>query len=269
MTRAQQRVTAVFMAALLAICCAIMFAPQKAQADPQTNTNTNTTTTTTTTTTTATTAAGTTSQTAKAMTFTTKRNLLESDPGYFNSKEMSKFYRFTTSDRNSTYRIIMSELDQDDVDVILYDSGYREIDRWSTQDRLRRSYAALDRSGTYYIELRRFSNWTARADYKIKFKEVITVPLPVTNLKVSSPSKGKITVKYHASTNATGYKIQTRRDFGTNRKPFAKKTSALSYTYKVQYPGNRYQVRVRPYRTVNGKAHYGRYSAWVNVNVKS
>ena len=175
MTRVQIRLTAVIAALALVASCALLYAtPRQAYADTLVSVG----------------------KSAVNLDYSKKKSLTASEDGYFNSSVGSKFYKFTTSARNSSYRLSFSNLDQQDFDVFLYDSRGREIDRWSTEDRMRKLYTDLDRSGVYYIEMRRDTNVTARADYTITLKEVITPPAPVTKFRVKSTSKGKVTVSY-------------------------------------------------------------------------
>ena len=203
------------------------------------------------------------------MDFSKKKSLSVSDEGYFNSKEYSKFYKFNTSNRNSSYRVTLSDLGQQDLDVILYDANYREISRFATEDRMRATYTDLDRSGTYYIELRRDTNWTSRADYKVSFKEIVAPPDQVTKLKVKSTSAGKVTVSYRWPTYATGFQVRTKRAWGDG-KATSFKTTKNNVTYKVKYSGKKYPYRisVRAYRLINGKYYYGAWSDSVLIRAK-
>lgn len=247
MTRVQTRNTIVVAALALIIGCALAFAaPLRAQAVPVV-------------------VAGDTPATAKLMDFTKKRNLTAEDPSCsFASKEMSKFYKFTTSARNSSYRVSLEDLTQQDFDVRLYDAQNRLIPvSWNTSETRKMTYDTLDRNATYYIELRRWSDWEARADYTIVFKEIITPPSPVKKLKAKSYSTSKLTVSYRRAINATGYQVRTKRGWGDSGKSTYLKTKKLKVTYKTNYNGKKhpYLISVRPYRVVNGKTYYG---AWCN-----
>ena len=249
MTRVQVKLTALIAALALVACCALGFAaPKQAYAD---------------------TTAGDTFAKAKVLDYSKKKNLSISDPGWFNSKEMSKFYKFSTTSRNSGYRIKVSDLGQQDLDVIIYDVNYREIARYSTEDRLSTTYRDLDRIGTYYVELRRDTNWTTRADYKITLKELITPPNAVTKLKATSTSSGKVTVSYSWPTDATGFQVRTKRGWGSG-KATSFKTTSKKVTYKVTYSGKKYpyKISVRPYRKINGEFYYGPWSNSVTVRAK-
>ena len=90
--------------------------------------------------------------------------------------------------------------------------------------------------------------------------------------KVKKPTgknlKGKkLKVTYKTVSNASGYQI----NYATNKK-FKKavtiKTKKTTYTLKKLKKGKTYYVRVRAYRTVDGKTYYGAYSAVRKVRIK-
>lgn len=253
MTRIQIRFTALIAAFALVIGCALAFAaPQQAHAD--------------------TLVAGSSAAKAKLMDFSKKRSLSVTDEAYHNPSDVSKFYKFNTSGRNSSYRITLDDLDQQDMDVILYDSSNREIDRWNTEDRLRTTYPALGRNELYYVELRRDTARVSRADYSITISEVITPPNPIKQkkFKVKSNSKGKITVSYNRPSTATGFQIKTQRAWGDQTKATTFKTTKTKATYTTNFRGKKhpYEVSVRPYRKINGKFYYGEWSDPKTIKVK-
>lgn len=80
--------------------------------------------------------------------------------------------------------------------------------------------------------------------------------------------KKKATVKYKKISGAYGYQIQysTNSKFKSGNK--SKTTSKLSKTIKKLKPKKKYYVRIRTYRTVNGKKIYSNWSKVKNIKVK-
>lgn len=98
-----------------------------------------------------------------------------------------------------------------------------------------------------------------------------TKPLKITLKSVSSPSKTKIKATWSAAKGGeNGYEIQYARD-KKFKKTVAKKIitskKTSSYTGKNFTKGVKYYIRIRSYKTVDGKK---KYSSWSNVkSVKS
>ena len=93
-----------------------------------------------------------------------------------------------------------------------------------------------------------------------------TKPLKVTLKSVSSPSTTKIKATWGAATGGeSGYEIYYGKDknfktLAAKKEITSKKTS--SYTGKNFTKGNTYYIKVRSYKTENGKKKYG---SWSNV----
>lgn len=85
-------------------------------------------------------------------------------------------------------------------------------------------------------------------------------------------SKKAFTVKWSKQTDVSGYQIQysTNKKFrkkGTKIKT-VKKPSAVKVTIKKLKAGKKYYVRIRTYKTVNGKDYYSGWSKAKTVKVK-
>lgn len=88
--------------------------------------------------------------------------------------------------------------------------------------------------------------------------------------RASSPSAKKITVKW-SKVRCSGYQIQwsTSSSFSSNKKEATVKNgSATQQTVSVYSSGKKYYIRVRAYKTINGKKYYSSWSNAKAVNVK-
>lgn len=110
-------------------------------------------------------------------------------------------------------------------------------------------------------------------DIKGKYSSVITVKtVPATTSKLTlKAGKKQLTASWKSVSDISGYEVQ----YSTSKK-FTKKTtktvtakkSAKKTTIKKLKKGKKYYVRVRTYKTVNGKKVYSSWSAVKNVKVK-
>ncbi len=96
-----------------------------------------------------------------------------------------------------------------------------------------------------------------------------TVPLKTTlSLKAG---KKQLTASWSTVANITGYEVEysTAKNFKKNSKVVTiKKAKTKKTTIKKLSKGKKYFVRVRAYKTVDGKKIYGAWSAVKNVKVK-
>lgn len=240
MTNVRQKLVAALAAAVLALGCAGLLAmPQTAHAVPLT--------------------AGTTQSAAVALPLTGK-NLKASADTSFSSTTAKHWYKFTTSSRNSTYKVTVKSKSGYNIDVNLYAPSGSVISDYffSTISKKSKKYYDLDRNSTYYIELKHYTNTSFRADYKITLQEVIKKPEVPGKFYAVSKAKKKLRVKYQASDDATGYQIAYKK--GASGKWVKKKTTKLGYTIKNLKKNKKYSVKVRAYRTVNKKNYYGKWS---------
>ena len=240
MTNVRQKLVAALAAAVLALGCAGLLATtQVAHAVPLT--------------------AGTTQSAAVALPLTGK-NLKVSADTSFSSTTAKHWYKFTTSSRNSTYKVTVQSKSGYNIDVNLYAPSGSVISDYffSTMSKKSKKYYDLDRSSTYYIELKHYTNTSFRADYKITLQELVKKPDRPSKYYAVSKAKKKISLKYRASDDATGYQIAYKK--GASGKWVKKKTSKLSYTIKNLKKSKKYYVKVRGYRVVNKKTYYGKWT---------
>ncbi len=89
--------------------------------------------------------------------------------------------------------------------------------------------------------------------------------------KVTSPKKKQIKVTWNKKSSVTGYQVQyaTNKKFTKNKKTVTiKKASTTSKTIKGLKSKKTYYVRVRTYKTVNGKKIYSNWSTVKKVTTK-
>lgn len=97
------------------------------------------------------------------------------------------------------------------------------------------------------------------------------VPKSTTLNSIKSTKKGRLTVQWKIQTQTSGYQIQYARNskFTSGK---AAKTIASNKTIKKTYSGlksgKKYWVRVRAYKTVNGKKYYSAWSKAKKVTVR-
>lgn len=108
---------------------------------------------------------------------------------------------------------------------------------------------------------------------KFKGTKVTTfniVPAKPVIGKVTSPAKGKIRVRWKKVKLTTGYEIQICRNKKFKKavkKVLVKKASAKTKVIKVKAKKT-YYVRMRAYKTIDGKRCYGSYSKKIKVRVR-
>lgn len=92
----------------------------------------------------------------------------------------------------------------------------------------------------------------------------------VTLSSVKSAKKTQIAVTWKAVTGASGYVVEysTSKKFKNSKTVTVKKGTSKKTTLKKLKSGKTYYVRVKAYKTVNGKAVYGSVSAVKTVKVK-
>lgn len=112
----------------------------------------------------------------------------------------------------------------------------------------------------------------ASANYTATTKKItITVnPTKTALVSVTSPSAGKMTVKWKKNAVGTGYQIQysTSSKFTSPKTVTVTKNTTLSKTIGSLAKGKKYYVRIRTYKTVGSTKFYSGWSAAKAVTVK-
>ena len=89
--------------------------------------------------------------------------------------------------------------------------------------------------------------------------------------KAKSTKKKTIQVQWKKLSGVTGYQVQTALDkkFKKGKKTYTvKKAKTTKKTIKKLKSKKKYFVRIRAYKTVNGKKYYGSWSKAKSVKVK-
>lgn len=87
---------------------------------------------------------------------------------------------------------------------------------------------------------------------------------------VKKAGSKKLKVKWTRDKQASGYQIEYSRykNFKNDLKVTIKKNSTTSKTVKCSYSKRQYYVRVRAYKTINGKKYYGAWSKAVKQTTR-
>ena len=88
----------------------------------------------------------------------------------------------------------------------------------------------------------------------------------VKNITAKKKNKTTVTVKIKKVSGAKGYQIRyaTKKNFKGSKAKLTKKTT---YNLKKLKKGKTYYIKVRAYKTSNGKKVYGKYSKTVKVKL--
>ena len=107
-----------------------------------------------------------------------------------------------------------------------------------------------------------YKKCTGKSTFKISLKKVT-----VSGLKAGKKS---ITVNWKTVSGSTGYQIQysTNKNFSKGKTITISGSGKNSATIKKLTSKKNYYVRVRAYKTINGKKNYGTYSSAKTVKVK-
>lgn len=110
----------------------------------------------------------------------------------------------------------------------------------------------------------------ATTDYKAASKTVtVTVAPKKQGISLVNKIKKQLTIKWKKNTKASGYQVvySTNKKF-TGKKTVRKAKTTTSYKIKGLKKGKKYYVKVRSYKTVNGKRIYGAYSTVKKATIK-
>lgn len=110
----------------------------------------------------------------------------------------------------------------------------------------------------------------ATTDYKAASKTVtVTVAPKKQSISLINKIKKQLTIKWKKNTKASGYQVvySTNKKF-TGKKTVRKAKTTTSYKVKGLKKGKKYYVKVRSYKTVNGKRIYGAYSTAKKATIK-
>ena len=163
----------------------------------------------------------------------------------------------------------------EDLGIVLYDSGEDRVEDKSGNygNSLRQgsgSYRYSLSAGTYYLFFTSGSSYGYRGPFSFSVtaasskKEQSGVQVPATKLTKVVRAKKSLRLKWKKK-NVSGYQIQCSTDprFLRNKKTVTvNKGKTVSKTVKKLRAKTKYYVRIRSYKTINGRK---RYSAWSAV----
>jgi hypothetical protein len=135
------------------------------------------------------------------------------------------------------------------------------------------------KSGTDYTVSYKNNTKTGKATITVKGKGKYTgtltktfniIPKQATVSSVTSPKKSQLKVTWKKDSQATGYQLvySTSSSFKSAKTVNITKNSTVSKTISKLTAGKKYYVKVRSYKTVDGKKVYGAYSKVKSVTVK-
>lgn len=135
--------------------------------------------------------------------------------------------------------------------------------------------ATVSSSGTVSLKGPGKATITVKAaatdDYKAATKTIsITVTPKKQSVTVSKKKKRQLTIKWKKGSKASGYQVvyASNKSFTKNVTIVGKSVSKTSLTLKKLKKGRTYYVKVRSYKTVNGKRIYGAYSTVRKATVR-
>lgn len=135
--------------------------------------------------------------------------------------------------------------------------------------------ATVSSSGTVSLKGPGKATITVKAaatdDYKAATKTIsITVTPKKQSVTVSKKKKRQLTIKWKKGSKASGYQVvyASNKKFTKNVTIVGKSVSKTSLTLKKLKKGRTYYVKVRSYKTVNGKRIYGAYSTVRKATVR-
>ena len=99
-------------------------------------------------------------------------------------------------------------------------------------------------------------------------KTFIINPKNVTGLKLSSPDKTSLKIKWDKQSGVSGYEIYMYNSSKKNYK-YIGRTTNNAYTIKKLKAGTTYSFKVRAYKSVDGKNRYGAYSSVLKTATKT
>ena len=126
-------------------------------------------------------------------------------------------------------------------------------------------YADNVKVGTATVTVKGKGKYTGTVKVTFKIK-----PKKVTGLKLKAGSK-KLTATWKKVSGASGYQLQyatSTKKLSTAAKITVKGSKTLKYVIKKLKAKKTYYVRIRSYRTVNGKKYYSSWSGPVTKKTK-
>ncbi len=122
---------------------------------------------------------------------------------------------------------------------------------------------SLSYATEYYVKIRAYNNVGEEklCGYFSEVSKTVTGPKRVSSLKASA-KENQIAVSWKGQKNISGYQIDfsLKSDFSDKKTLGIKDGTAVTATLKKLVSGQKYYLRVRAYKIVDGKRIYGQYS---------
>ena len=153
--------------------------------------------------------------------------------------------------------------------VYVYNYSRNKYELYATTSKTNIKVKNLKSAKKYKFRVREYKIIDGRKYYG-NYSDVIKLTTKTKTPTISKLKAGKkkATVKYKKVSGAYGYQIQysTNKKFKKGNK--SSNTTKLSKTVKKLKSKKKYYVRIRTYRTVNGKKIYSNWSKVKNIKVK-
>ena len=168
----------------------------------------------------------------------------------------------------SSMKITWAKVENADEYEVAYSTDGKTWKKTKT-DKTSVTLKKLKSGKTYKVKVRAIAD-----SVKGKYSSVATASTKVSKVTISSlksTAKAKATVAWKSVSGASGYVVEysTSKKFTSKTtKKVTLKKSAKKTTLKKLKSGKKYYVRVKAYKTVNGKKVYGAYSSVKSVKVK-
>ena len=153
--------------------------------------------------------------------------------------------------------------------VYLYDYAKGKYKYYGKTNKTSMKIKNLKAGTKYKVRVRAYKSVNG-TQYLGEYSETLkttTTPKKVTNLKLKSKSKNSIKLSWKKSSGATGYKVYVYNT-KTKKYKYYGKINKTSITIKKLKSGKSYKIKVRPYKTVEGKQYLGDYSNILKVTTK-
>lgn len=150
-----------------------------------------------------------------------------------------------------------------------YDTSKKKYVKIKTLSGTSYKVTGLKAATTYQFKVRAYRTENGTNNYgDYSNVSILTTTTKTPSISKLKAGKKKVTVKYKKISGSYGYQIQysTNSKFKSGNK--SKTTSKLSKNIKKLKSKKKYYVRIRTYRTVNGKKIYSNWSKVKNIKVK-
>ena len=144
-------------------------------------------------------------------------------------------------------------------------SGYRKIKTVTSSSYTDRKVSA---GKIYYYKVQAVASEGAYSSANSAAVKASLLKIP--SIKVKSAKKGRANISWKKISGASGYEVYMSqyKSKGFKKKAAVKKQKVVSASVKGLKSGKKYYVKIRAYRTINGKKVYGAYSKIKSITIK-